>query len=78
MTHSDLIAAVVVIGSKPGECGGLLAGDAADLGHAHQDGDGGSQADAVDAGDQVEPFGEIAMLADCCDQRLELDLAEAP
>ena len=65
MACSDAIGAVVVEGSKAGERGGMLAGDAADLWHAHQDGDCGSQSDAVDADDQVEPLGEIAVLADC-------------
>ena len=53
--------AVVVIGSKPGEGGGLFATDATDLGHAHQDGNSCAQTDTVDAGDQVEPIGEIAV-----------------
>src|SRR5215207_8426211 len=68
---SDAIGAVVVEGSKSGERGSVLAGDAADLGHAHQNSDCGSQSDTVDADDQVEPFGQIAVLADCRCQGLE-------
>ena len=56
MSHTNLIAAIVVVGSKAGESGGLFTREAADLGHAHQNGDGGSQTDAVDAGDQIEPL----------------------
>ena len=74
VSDADLLAAVIVIGRKAGERGGLLAGDPADLGHAHQDGDRGRQPDAVDAVDQIEPLGEIGMLADRRDQRLELGL----
>src|SRR6516165_1517524 len=64
------IAAVVIIGGEPGECGGLLAGDAADLGHAHQDGDCGAQYDAIDAVDEIEPLGEIVMHPDRSHQAL--------
>ena len=38
--------------------------DTADLGHAHQDGDRGSQPHAVDAEDQLEPLGQVTVLAD--------------
>src|SRR3954462_2336173 len=69
---SDASWAVVAEGSKSGERGSVLAGDAADLGHAHQNSDCGSQSDTVDADDQVEPFGQIAVLADCRCQGLEL------
>lgn len=50
----------------------MFTADAADLGHAHQDGNRRSQPDTVDAGDQVEPLGKIAVLADGCGQVLEL------
>src|ERR1019366_2090546 len=70
--RSDAVATVVVVRSKACERGDLLAGDAADLGHSHQDGDRGWQADAIDAGDQIEPRGEIRMLADRRDQLLTL------
>src|SRR5262249_42566362 len=43
--------AVIVIGSKAGDSGSLFTGDAADLRHAHQDGDRGSQPDTIHAGD---------------------------
>src|SRR2546430_13672627 len=38
--------------------------DAADLGHAHQDGDRGSQPHAVDAEDWLEPLGQVTVLTD--------------
>src|ERR1700704_6969595 len=72
-SYSDLVATVVVIGSKAGERGGLLAGERADLRHAHHDGDRSSLADALDAGNQVKPLGKGAVLTDCCDELLELD-----
>jgi hypothetical protein len=68
MSQTTSLAALVVIGSKASDGSGLFAGDAADLGHAHQNGDRGSQADTVDAGDQVEPSREITMLANGGDQ----------
>jgi hypothetical protein len=71
MSHANLIAAIVVIGSKAGESGGLFTRDAADLGHAHQNGDGGSQTDAVDTDDQIEPLGKIAVRTDGCDEAFE-------
>jgi hypothetical protein len=43
--------AVIVIGSKAGDGGSLFTGDAADLRHAHQDGDRGSQPDTIHADD---------------------------
>jgi hypothetical protein len=76
MSQTTSLAALVVIGSKASDGGGLFAGDAADLGHAHQNGDRGSQADAIDAGDQIEPSREITMLANGGDQLLELGLQE--
>lgn len=63
MAHADMIAAVVVIWGKAGKGGGLLAGDAADLGHANEDGESGPQSDAGNAVDQVEASGEILVLA---------------
>jgi hypothetical protein len=68
--------AVVVIGSKAGDSGSLFTGDAADLRHAHQDGDGRSQANAVHASDQIEPIGEIAILANDGDQLLKLSIQQ--
>jgi hypothetical protein len=50
-------AAIIVLGSKAGDGRGLFACDVTDLGHAHQNGDRGSQADAVHADNQVEPVG---------------------
>ena len=73
MTDADVIRAVIIIGSQAGQRCGLFAGDAADLRHAHQNRDSSLQPDAANAGDKVEPRGEIVVLADCRDQRLELD-----
>src|SRR5713226_10777324 len=70
--QANMAAAVGVIGSNSHEGGGLLAGDASDLGHTHQDGDGGPQTDAVDADDQLEPVSKIAVLTDGRDELLEL------
>jgi hypothetical protein len=67
---ADVLSTLVVIGRKPGQCGGLLPGDLPDLGHAHQDRDRGWQPGAVDAVDQIKPVGEVAMLADRGGQRL--------
>ena len=74
VTDTGVVSAVVVIGSHPGERCGLLTADPANLRQAHQDGDGGRQSDAIDTDDQIEPFGEIAMLADSRHQSFELDL----
>src|ERR1700681_1608543 len=74
MSNADLLAAVVVIRRKAGERGSLLPRDLADLGHTHQDGNGGRQPDAVDAVDQRKPLGKVGMLADRSDQSLEFDL----
>src|SRR5207248_2620904 len=74
MSQTSSLAAVIVIGSKAGDGGGLFAADAADLGHAHQNGDRCARADAVHAGDQIEPVGEIAMLANGGEQLLEFAL----
>src|SRR5437773_12111727 len=76
MSQTTSFAAVIVIGSKAGDRGGVFAAYAADLGHTHQNGDRGSQTDAVHAGDQVEPSREITMLANGGDQLLELGLQE--
>jgi hypothetical protein len=64
--------AVIIIGSETHDGGSLFAGDAADLGHAHEDGDRGSQPDTVHTGDQIEPIGKIALRADGDNQLLEL------
>ena len=64
------LAAVVVVGRKPGESDSLLAAESADLRQTHQDRDRGRQPDAVDAVDQLEPLGEVTMLADRGDQAL--------
>ena len=64
-------AAVIVIGRKARESGGLLAAQAADLGHADHNGDGSPLANAIDAGDQIESRGEVAVLADGGGEGLE-------
>src|SRR5712675_1839216 len=74
VADTNLFAAVVVIGSNPGERCGLFPGDPADLRQAHQDGDGGRLPDAINTLDQIEPLGEIAVLADRGHQGFELDL----
>jgi hypothetical protein len=51
----------------------LLARDAADLGHADENGNRSWQPNAVDAEDEIEPLGEIIVLADVGDHLLELD-----
>ena len=66
---------VVVIGSKPGEGGGLFATDATDLGMRTRIAES-AQTDTVHAGDQVEPTGEIAVLANGEDQLLEFGLQQ--
>src|SRR5262245_61017751 len=76
MTLADPLAALVVKGGKPGQRCDLLATEAADLRQAHQDGGRGAQCDAVHAGDQPEPLGEIRVPADRRDQLLELLLEE--
>src|SRR5882757_9949524 len=75
MTDTDVPAAVVVVGGKASQCGGLLAGDTADLRQAHHNGDGGRQPNAIDALDQSEPFGQIPVLADRCHEGFELVVA---
>ncbi len=72
MAQADVAATVRVIGSNSDEGSGLLAGDAPDLGHTHQDGDGGPQTDAVNADDQLKPVSKIAVLTDGRDELLEL------
>ena len=62
--HTDMV--------KPGQGCGLLAGETADLRHAHQDGDRSLEPDAIHAFDEVEPFSQIAVLADGRHQLLEL------
>src|SRR5712664_2985780 len=47
VTDANLFAAVVVIGSHPGERCSLLTGDPADPGQAHQDADCARQPDAI-------------------------------
>src|SRR5437588_3987828 len=68
MSQTSSLAAVIVIGSKAGDRSGLFAADA---------GDRCSRADAVHAGDQIEPVGEIAMLANGGDQLLEFALQQS-
>src|SRR3981189_1660751 len=75
MTDTDVPAAVVIVGGKASQCGGLLAGDAADLRQAHHNGDGGRQPNAIDALDQSEPLGQILVLADRCHEGFELAVA---
>src|SRR6185312_5719474 len=70
VANTDLIATVVVIRRKAGERRGLFAADLSDLRHAHQDGDSRRQSGTADAMDQLEPFGEVAIPADRCDQSL--------
>ncbi len=64
VTVTVTTAAVIVIGRKPDQGSNLLAAEPADLGNAHQDDNRRLQPDAVDAGNQVEPRGKIAVLAD--------------
>jgi hypothetical protein len=42
-----VLATVVIIGRKPRERSSLLPGNLADLGHAHQNGDGSREPNAV-------------------------------
>jgi len=72
MTYSQVRSAVVVIRGEAGKCCSLLARETANLGHAHQNGDRGFETDAIDAFDQVEPFGQVSVLADGCGQGFEL------
>ena len=53
-----------------------LAAEPADLGNAHQDDNRRLQPDAVDAGNQVEPFGKIVVLANLLLQHRNLGLLE--
>jgi len=69
-----VVAGVVVIGCEAGESGGFLAGEGADLWHADEDGDGGAQADARDAFDEIEALGEVWVLAEIGDEAGELPL----
>ena len=66
-----ILVAVIVIGRKASESGGLLAAQAADLGHADHNGDGSPLANAIDAGDQIESCGEVAVLANGGGEGLE-------
>src|SRR5215510_6160139 len=52
MARTDLATAVIVVGGKSSKRGNLFARDAADLRHAHQDGDRRRQPDAVHALDR--------------------------
>src|SRR5215470_19275388 len=76
MARTDLATAVIVVGCKSGKRGNFFTRDAADLRHAYQDGDRRPQTDAIHALDQVQPFGQIGMLADRFRQRLELGILE--
>src|SRR4029450_2021452 len=76
MARTDLATAVIVVRCKSGKRGNFFARNAADLRHAHQDGDRCRQPDAVHALDQVQPFGQIGMLADRLHQCLELGILE--
>ena len=72
MTYSQVRSAVVVVRGEAGKCRSLLARETADLRHAHQNGDCGFESDTIHAFDQIEPFGEVSVLADGCGQALEL------
>jgi len=72
VTYSQVRSAVVVVRGEAGKCRSLLARETADLRHAHQNGDCGFESDTIHAFDQIEPFGEVSVLADGCGQALEL------
>src|SRR5436189_274087 len=72
VAYPGMHSAIVVERRKPGERRRLLAGQAADLRHAHQDSDRGLEPDTVHAFDQIEPFRQVVMLADGRHQLLEL------
>src|SRR5438132_1190464 len=71
MAYSQMHRAVVVVGSEAGECRGLPACDASDLGHAHQDGHCGLEPHTVHALDQIKPLGQVAVMAEGRRQVLE-------
>jgi len=48
-----------VEGGEAGERGDLFAGEASELGHSNEKGDGGLEADAWDRDDQFEPASEV-------------------
>jgi len=61
VTLALVLAAVVVERGEAGEGGGLLAADAAELGHADEEGEGGALADAGHAEDELAAAGQIGM-----------------
>ena len=65
-------SAVVVEGGKAGESGGLLAGDAAEFGHADDDRQRGALADAGNAADEIEAARQIVMGAQRRDDARQL------
>ena len=74
MPLTFVLSAVVVEGSEPCERCRLLAADAAEFGHADDDGERGALADAGNAEHEIEPAGEIVMGA----QRLRRSGAVRP
>src|ERR1700740_1258553 len=72
-TNSEVITAVIIKRCKASKRGGLLTGDPTDLGHAHHNGNRATQSEAVDARDQVQPLGQVTVLANICHARPELN-----
>ena len=56
-----VFAAVVIEGSKAGQCGRLFAIDTAELGHADQERERGAFADTGNAEHEIKTRGEIAV-----------------
>src|SRR5262249_36957130 len=76
VTHPDVIAAIVIIGSKASKRGDLLPRDASELRQAYQYADCGLQSDAIDAVEQIKPLGQVAMLANGDNKALKLGFLE--
>ena len=63
MPLAFVLSAVIVEGSEPCQRCRLLAADAAEFGHSDNNGERGAFADAGHAEHEIEPAGEIVMIA---------------
>jgi hypothetical protein len=72
---TGVLAAVEVEGSDADEGGGLAPAHPAELGHAHDEGDGGDHADAGDALQERQAAGEIVVFCEPKEQAPELLVA---
>src|SRR6185503_21066378 len=69
------LSRLIIEGGEAGQARSLLAAQGTELGHADDEGKCGALADALDAGEEFQPEGEILVLAQALEEASDLGIA---